>query len=776
MKSHIIAFDKLWQTPAKTELHAFNQLQKIDELGDEYCYIAFPWATLIDFLQTSKPIPGDLISAFERIKIESRRAAKTKKLVTVCQHIYASRYISIFKACRVSVLYWSHCTVLEPEISGITIQPFPLYAVHEPSRNEVPIYKQIKSRPIRASFIGAYDSRYYLTDIRKEIFSISEASPKDFLIITRDNWHFQEEVYTRQIRGKELEDTIREKKEKEQSEYRDTLRDTLFSLCPSGSGPNSIRIWETLAFNSIPVIFADTLSLPGEVQEWIKASIFLPENTKRCEIINVLNSHASKSSGELEAKVEAAARIYSRYGNSFFIWDIVNRRDGKMFAIDIPQRSRKNRSASDGDEIEAGINADIQLDKTHSTLVIDPGLKDTGSHHDRINRGLLCTLNPLLVLSHIASASKTKEFAYKTRPSFTSSIYDENTSLTSGQYTGLFKGFATSIAYELRRSTAIQSIYLHTATASLIQGLALAIQLSKREARGLRAVYLQLMFSPYSLLSPLTKASSLRSDARYKTAIASLVETCSANKIQLSIETSNSVFQDLYNNLLCSEIVGIHPHVFAKSQSTDFTSQLGANDEILLHSGDPRPGKGLEWLGDSLETIIKSTASNKKLVIHYGELRYPLAFPEIQVALRSIESVAERHPDRLRLLTGKLEDKEWQNLLNCSRAYILHNPECYRFRTSGNFYDILMGSIGRTPIYLTCNTLSLDIARREGLSHGEVIYGDTIRLVKSINEDTVNPPCAGEGFHNFKTVYIDKDHASHVLKRLTTSNIENSPT
>lgn len=78
MKSHIIAFDKLWQTPAKTELHAYNQLQKIDELNERYCYIAFPWATLIDFLQTGRPIPEDLTLAFQNIKIETREAAKTK--------------------------------------------------------------------------------------------------------------------------------------------------------------------------------------------------------------------------------------------------------------------------------------------------------------------------------------------------------------------------------------------------------------------------------------------------------------------------------------------------------------------------------------------------------------------------------------------------------------------------------------------------------------------------------------------------------------------------
>jgi hypothetical protein len=85
---------------------------------------------------------------------------------------------------------------------------------------------------------------------------------------------------------------------------------------------------------------------------------------------------------------------------------------------------------------------------------------------------------------------------------------------------------------------------------------------------------------------------------------------------------------------------------------------------------------------------------------------------------------------------------------------------------------MLMESNGSTPIYLTCDTLSSAIARREMLSHGQIMYGNTCMLVKSINEDAISPPCTGKGFPNFKEAYIDKDHADHVVKRLTTSGCE----
>ena len=49
-----------------------------------------------------------------------------------------------------------------------------------------------------------------------------------------------------------------------------------FSLCPSGSGPNSIRLWESLALGSIPVLLADTLELPNH-KLWDNAIVTILE-------------------------------------------------------------------------------------------------------------------------------------------------------------------------------------------------------------------------------------------------------------------------------------------------------------------------------------------------------------------------------------------------------------------------------------------------------------------------------------------------------------------
>ncbi len=59
--------------------------------------------------------------------------------------------------------------------------------------------------------------------------------------------------------------------------YASNLQRSVFALCPSGSGPNSIRLWEALCFGAIPVILADHLWLPGNAELWQQAALFVPE-------------------------------------------------------------------------------------------------------------------------------------------------------------------------------------------------------------------------------------------------------------------------------------------------------------------------------------------------------------------------------------------------------------------------------------------------------------------------------------------------------------------
>ena len=46
--------------------------------------------------------------------------------------------------------------------------------------------------------------------------------------------------------------------------YNQLLSDSVFSLCPEGAGPNTLRLWESLAVGAIPVVI---------VEDWVWPSI-----------------------------------------------------------------------------------------------------------------------------------------------------------------------------------------------------------------------------------------------------------------------------------------------------------------------------------------------------------------------------------------------------------------------------------------------------------------------------------------------------------------------
>jgi hypothetical protein len=131
-------------------------------------------------------------------------------------------------------------------IHDIVIIPISLYPVQYCNT----IIKPINERKYLISFIGSYSSSIYLTDIREQIYNKLSELPSSY-IVRRYGYHYNNPLYKN--RKTNISNEI---------EYKNIMMETKFSLCPSGSGPNSFRIWESMNFGSIPVILADTLILP----------------------------------------------------------------------------------------------------------------------------------------------------------------------------------------------------------------------------------------------------------------------------------------------------------------------------------------------------------------------------------------------------------------------------------------------------------------------------------------------------------------------------------
>ena len=286
-----------WQYPVITEKTFYEQNK------NEEKFLGFPWATIIDKRYNLNVI-------FNIIKPYIKQGIQ---YYTCCQHISFRQLIPLFKALNIHTLYTPHKILLEDKLSDVQLKPCPLYAVNieDPSRNDI----FSKNNPLTMnrlflySFQGAYNHNWYLTNIRKRIFEMKH--PDNCYVNHIGNWHFDNVVYNKSQNNEYTlneTDTDRDRTMK----YNQLLLNSRYSLCPSGSGPNSIRFWESLAVGSIPVLLADTLELPVH-ELWDKSIIRIPEN-KLEELPNILSNISDEKENEMRKN---CVELYEYYKNNY---------------------------------------------------------------------------------------------------------------------------------------------------------------------------------------------------------------------------------------------------------------------------------------------------------------------------------------------------------------------------------------------------------------------------------------------------------------------------
>ncbi|HCE1506881.1 TPA: exostosin family protein [Vibrio parahaemolyticus] len=248
---NVFAFPHDWQIPAKTELWAYEKLLAEPDYSLFKQYICFPWASLVDYLDHNPPKATKLLTA-----IANRPPQMGIEVVTFCQHIYALKLLPYFKQLGITDIYWSHKVKGQDEVEGIRLHPYPLYPVMHYKRNKPYKNKPLKDRKYLYSFIGAYQPGLYLSEARKRIFDLPKRD--DAIVIERSEWHFEQDVYRNQLLGESEGEVKQRVRYQHEQEYIKVMEDTVFCLCPSGSGPNSIRLWEAIEFGCIPVVISDT--------------------------------------------------------------------------------------------------------------------------------------------------------------------------------------------------------------------------------------------------------------------------------------------------------------------------------------------------------------------------------------------------------------------------------------------------------------------------------------------------------------------------------------
>ena len=297
MEEIIKKYKLFWQYPVITEQTFYNQAK-----GKEN-YLGFPWATILDRNYHPRVI----------FTILAHHIDVNKDHITCCQHIRFRALIPLFRALGVRILYTPHKVLGEDYIWGIAIKPCPLYAVNieDPERNKIFIGKDFMKleRKYLYSFQGAWDHNY-LTNIRQRIFKLK--STNNIFIKNIGMWHFNELVYsTNQNKDNKIKN-ISTTHNKDKKDYNKLLLDSRYSLCPSGSGPNSIRLWESLAVGSIPIILSDLLELPKH-KDWDKAVLRIKEQDveKLDEILSKIDSVEESN------RRENCLKIYAYFRSNF---------------------------------------------------------------------------------------------------------------------------------------------------------------------------------------------------------------------------------------------------------------------------------------------------------------------------------------------------------------------------------------------------------------------------------------------------------------------------
>lgn len=299
LRDGLTAFPFHWQTPAATEKAAYESiLAAPHRLPFEY--IGFPWATVIDGLRYGAAITAPLLMALKRA---SAVPARSGRRVTVAQHIYAMQFVELFKTCGITDLFWPHVTHRQREIEGIRLHPFPLFPAQTP---QAALLDPERPRRHLANFVGSYDPAFYLTNVREVIFNDANEAG-DLKIIRRDAWHFERAVYEEQIRGLRADDQRLKVEQERTEEYLRAIRDSWFTFCPSGSGPSTIRIFESLSLGSIPVILTRDLRLPGPQALWEKAAII--EDDSSAGYSRALETARAMDSQSKREMLEAGAEL-----------------------------------------------------------------------------------------------------------------------------------------------------------------------------------------------------------------------------------------------------------------------------------------------------------------------------------------------------------------------------------------------------------------------------------------------------------------------------------
>ncbi|MEO9876493.1 MAG: exostosin family protein [Anderseniella sp.] len=325
-----IAHNEDWQYPAITERHAFHRMRGL--LTDaprvtSTVYLGFPFATLIDLHTHLGPDHHRTQTLQDALDKLTSKLKSYDRVVTVAQHIRVRECAHFFANAGVTDLFWSHCVIGKRSFPGwanMQLHPFPLFPVQQ-----VPHRSEDFDRPRRwlFSFVGSRALDHYLTDARNLIIDLLSADARGN-VVARDGWHYERVVYDTQVLGTSSPVEGELINDTHSDDFCQIMDQTTFALCPSGSGPNSIRLWESVLNGAIPVILSDTWAAPGDPALWEAATISCAETPEAISALPNQLAAIAADPARMTTMREALLTLGKRYGPDGFVADVIRVFDG----------------------------------------------------------------------------------------------------------------------------------------------------------------------------------------------------------------------------------------------------------------------------------------------------------------------------------------------------------------------------------------------------------------------------------------------------------------
>lgn len=261
-----VSFNQV-EDPIRTEETIFNQLKDVD--------LGLPLVSLpIAFSINKFGVPST-----QQMIDEIERKEKCKKIY-VCQHILVNK------------LEFGENLVFTPHT--LEEDSYNFVPHYNPAFQEKRTFKKISERNFNFSFMGDFNTN----PIRQEIGNRFSGR---FPVQQTGKWFFSHDPATQNFL---------------KANYKNLLEETKFPLCPQGTGPSTLRFFESLSSGGFPVIF-NNLKLPIDIRKFVIHS----------SIEDIENNNLEKSLEKFDDSLqeEMIDLYWSRYSNERLSLSIVDR-------------------------------------------------------------------------------------------------------------------------------------------------------------------------------------------------------------------------------------------------------------------------------------------------------------------------------------------------------------------------------------------------------------------------------------------------------------------